>query len=373
MKYMGSKTSMLANGLGELVLREAEGTSRVVDLFTGSGAVACFVAERLDVPVLAVDLQGYATALAATTIERTRTIDETKLTSDWIENAKAIATESVQWRSWTAPKRRLLQREVFEARALCARVPGDVVWSAYGGYYFSPHQAEAFDVLRGSLPADADQRRLALGSLIVAAGRCAASPGHTAQPFRPTAGGRLAILEAWSRDPFEEVAKAIKDFNPRFAKRVGETRVGDAMSTIADLEEGDLVIVDPPYSAVHYSRFYHVLETIWNGQPFEPEGAGRYPPLPTRPSSDFSLKTKAKTAVELLLRQLAERRVRVILTFPSGDSSNGLSGATVKLLAEANFAVKQEEVKGRFSTLGGNGVHRAARHPSSELILLLTP
>src|SRR5205807_482401 len=94
-----------------------------------------------------------------------------------------------QWASWQPLNGRLLRREVLAARDVCRELPGSTMWSAYGGYYLSPHQAAMFDALRSSLPKDPDERRLGLGALIVAAARCVASPGHTAQPFRPTPGG----------------------------------------------------------------------------------------------------------------------------------------------------------------------------------------
>ncbi len=49
-------------------------------------------------------------------------------------------------------------------------------------------------------------------------------------------------------------------WGPMHAKTKGETIVGDALQIAKTLNRSDLVFVDPPYSAVQYSRFYHVLE-----------------------------------------------------------------------------------------------------------------
>ncbi len=70
MKYMGSKRSMLKNGLGKLLLSESKYHDRFVDLFTGAAFVARFVAENTDWQVWAVDLQKYSTVLAQAVIER---------------------------------------------------------------------------------------------------------------------------------------------------------------------------------------------------------------------------------------------------------------------------------------------------------------
>lgn len=70
MKYMGSKRSMLQNGLGEALESASFGTDRFVDLFTGSASVAWYAAEKMKRPVLASDLQLFATCLAAAILTR---------------------------------------------------------------------------------------------------------------------------------------------------------------------------------------------------------------------------------------------------------------------------------------------------------------
>jgi hypothetical protein len=50
MKYMGSKRAMLPKGLGEVLVRDAMGKRRIVDLFAGSAAVAWFAAGQMNVP-----------------------------------------------------------------------------------------------------------------------------------------------------------------------------------------------------------------------------------------------------------------------------------------------------------------------------------
>lgn len=61
---MGSKRTMLQNGLGELLGHEVSNALRFVDLFAGSGSVAIHVAQKFPIPVLAFDLQSYSAVLA---------------------------------------------------------------------------------------------------------------------------------------------------------------------------------------------------------------------------------------------------------------------------------------------------------------------
>jgi adenine-specific DNA methylase len=84
--------------------------------------------------------------------------------------------------------------------------------------------------------------------------------------------------------------RAVRLLCPLHAKAKGKTVVGDALKVAKELCKTDLVFVDPPYSAVHYSRFYHVLETVARGNCSTVTGTGRYPPPVERPPSAFSRK-----------------------------------------------------------------------------------
>jgi len=98
MKYMGSKRSMLANGLGEVLQVAANGVTRIVDLFTGSGAVAHYAAERFDCEVIANDLQKFAGALADAVISRT---EESKAAEWWPQWQSAALFRATSCELWT--------------------------------------------------------------------------------------------------------------------------------------------------------------------------------------------------------------------------------------------------------------------------------
>jgi adenine-specific DNA-methyltransferase len=66
---------MLLNGLGDLLAGATTETTRFVDLFAGSGAVAIHVATKYDVSVIASDLQQYSAVLAGAVLERQSELD----------------------------------------------------------------------------------------------------------------------------------------------------------------------------------------------------------------------------------------------------------------------------------------------------------
>lgn len=376
MKYMGSKRMMLQNGLGELLGREVCRASRFVDLFSGSGAVAIHVATKYLVPVLAFDLQSYSAVLAGAVLERAQPVDSESIWSKWERTAQTMV------RRVRAPAgERLTQSIVRDFRLWCGDQTTLPITKAYGGYYFSPQQAVWIDGLLGSLPEHDPARRVALAALIQAASQCAAAPGHTAQPFQPTRTAKRFLSEAWDRDILSRTKKALEALAPQYAQACGTAKVRDANRAAEELQEGDLAFIDPPYSGVHYSRFYHVLETIARVEAVEVFGKGRYPAPDERPWSRFSVQSQAAVAFDELLAAIASRGARAIVTFPEHRCSNGLSGEQVRAIAEKHFRIANQSTSiiSRFSTLGGtSGVKeleggRAARQSARELILVLAP
>ncbi|WPY95632.1 DNA adenine methylase [Limimaricola variabilis] len=375
MKYMGSKRTMLCNGLGDALNHALAKSERVLDLFTGSAAVSWHVAELYEKEVLATDLQMYSTVLAASVIERTRPIIERDWVDMWFERAMVHLHAHSYWLDAKALQESLTNYSPIDA-AFAARsfhFGSDFCLSkAYGGYYFSPWQAMWLDALRVTLPPTDSYKKVALAALIQAASRCAASPGHTAQPFKANETAGRYLIKSWQRDLPEIVRERIEDIAPRFSLKKGVAFCQDALELAQKAQPGDLVFLDPPYSGVHYSRFYHVLESVARGRVGEVFGAGRYPEISERPSSEFSVRRTSKKALNDLLKILSERDAEVLITFPAGKASNGLSGEDVKIIAADHFEIEEEKVSSRFSTMGGNLRHRAARQEADELILKLT-
>lgn len=378
MKYVGSKRAMLESGLGEILRERASFVRRVVDPFCGSGVVAWHIAEHTDTPVFASDLQSFAAVMAGSVLHRTHELDADLIARDWFGRAKEIVNNSpaaeaayvFESSSWETTPRDAVER----AREICRRHAGHgVVTRAYGGYYFSPFQSLVLDALRMSIPAIEPERTVAMASLASGTYACAASPGHTAQPFKPSVEGHKHLFGAWRRSPYTYVRRELDEIAERKARKVGVATVSSAESIAATAKSGDLFIIDPPYSFVHYSRFYHVLETVVRGWCGPVAGSGRYPPLHERPSSNFSIKSRSRDALGSLLEKLADAKAEVVLTFPIGECSNGLSGDDVLSLSRNRFDVTRDIVNGKFSTLGGTGRSRPARHRSTEMLLQLVP
>jgi adenine-specific DNA-methyltransferase len=372
MKYMGSKRAMLQNGLGKLLQRELAGAQGFTDLFAGSGSVASFAAQNFSIPVRAFDLQRYSVVVTGALIERSRPLDWKKAWDDWFNRASVMATPRLPRVS-----ARIDETTVHAARRWCSRQSELAITRAYGGHYFSSKQAVWLDCLRATLPRELQRRRVALAALIKAASQCVASPGHTAQPFQPTVTALPFLIEAWSRDVVSRTRANLEILAATYACVPGSANQLDANAAAGSLSERDVAFIDPPYSGVHYSRFYHVLETVALGGCGDVSGIGRYPSSKLRPRSRYSVKSESKAALSELLTIVANNGAKAILTFPDHECSNGLSGADVRHVAHNAFKMQEHVVETSFSTLGGqgaqNGKGRLARRRARELILILKP
>ena len=363
---------MLLNGLGDLIANSAPQTTRFVDLFAGSGAVSIHVATKYDIPVIASDLQEYSTVLTGAVLERQNELQWERAWSRWHGEAKAV------YARYRPPRlEKVTKKAVTEFREWSLRRDSLPLTKAYGGHFFSPVQATWLDAFRASIPKTKPERTVAVAALLHVASRCAASPGHTAQPFQPGRSANPYIFGAWKKD----VPGLSKDFfislSKIFARRVGITNTIDANVAADTIKDTDLVFIDPPYSGVQYSRFYHVFESIATGAPGEVSGSGRNPAPHLRPHSRYSIITGAQKAFSELLTKIGTTGAKCIVTFPANECSNGLSGDTVRAIALEHFKVTEKLVQSRFSTLGGADVKvgngRAARHSAEELILTLSP
>lgn len=363
---------MLLNGLGDLLATSALGARRFIDLFAGSGAVAIHMATNYAMPVIAYDLQEYSSVLTGAVLERQDELAWEECWVTWHKRAQSV------YREHRAPKLgRVTRQAVMDFRAWAAPRDKLPLTQAYGGHFFCPVQAVWLDALRSTLPSKRPARTVALAALLQVASKCAASPGHTAQPLQPGRTANPYIFEAWSRDVPELTKTLFESLSKVFAKQKGTAKTADANEAADHIRRSDLIFIDPPYSGVQYSRFYHVLESVAIGEAGEVSGSGRNPKPHMRPQSRYSVKRGAHKALSDLLGKIARKGARAILTFPAHQCSNGLSGDIVRELAHEHFQVTEKFVQSKFSTLGGASVKlgngRAARHAAQELILSLTP
>lgn len=76
------------------------------------------------------------------------------------------------------------------------------------------------------------------------------------------------------------------------------------------------VYLDPPYSKLQYSRFYHVLNVLLDYDYPPIHGVGRYPPLDRRFSSRFEFQPKAaEREINQIFQRCAESKTGIMLSY----------------------------------------------------------
>ena len=356
-QYLGSKWRIL-----DQVNRAVESVSSgrrplAVDLFAGSGVVARRLAHTQ--PVLAADIQEYSRVLTSALLHpnlidvRTLlsdTIGETEHREPWLrdllvwELARVTSAErlvhlaadlevgSLQLKKWhtALPNEPILD-------AAHSGSAGSTDWtllSHYGGVFFSYRQAADLDaiarVVRRIPP---DQRDTPLAALLSTASEVVSSVGgHFAQPIKPrnTSGQlKLTQLENLHRVRMKDVRKIFDDKLRRFSRLSRPVFEGHAVrSSFEDVvdnlpSDAGVVYADPPYTREHYSRFYHVLETIamgdqpgistvrLGGEVGESQGLYRV----NRHQSPFSIVSQAPAAFDYLCARLAHREISLVLSY----------------------------------------------------------
>jgi adenine-specific DNA-methyltransferase len=359
--YLGNKWRVL--GIIESAVADSAPSGAVCDLFSGSGVVAGHLGGRR--PVVAADIQEYARVLASALLNpghlgeaqvRALLTDAKTLRDETClgplagviaferralqeANAKrpeclATLLEHASLASHAnhapAPLRALLG----DAAATTSVGPHSVLARYYGGVYFSYEQAAGLDALATvvrQLPIE--YRDTAMAAVLSTASELVSTIGNQfAQPIRPrTRDGQIkadAVLRAAQRRRVDAIV-AFRSWIDRYRSLGPSDRNhivlrGDFRDVLADLPTSVLAVyADPPYTRDHYSRFYHVLETIALGD--EPnisavnDGArlrasrGIY--RVDRHQSPFSIKTKVVPAFRALFEGASARGIPLVLSY----------------------------------------------------------
>lgn len=173
-----------------------------------------------------------------------------------------------------------------------------LVTERYAGVYFGVAQSIEIDSLRHAIerafPESGAERDVCLTALISACITCASGP-HFAQPTAPKSVKALRnLLERQARSVAWEFELAMGRLvirehlrHPLLSATCDGWRGALAAFKLANLGRDAAVYVDPPYSKLQYSRYYHVLNVLLTYDYPPVAGRGRYPPRQNRFSSRF--------------------------------------------------------------------------------------
>lgn len=273
-KYMGSKASILrfiGKGLSEI----HEPNKPIVDLFAGACAISGGFGHLA--PVVSNDIQTYSAAIASIylrpadkigkfdIIALARPLVEAKLTHlpNDLSYPKELALE--QYNELEERNRALLQVDFPFAYHLFTKYYSGTWWSAEQCVWIDSIREVLDDLLQKSKIAEADFQ-LGLTCLMHAMAYTSQGTGHYAQYRNANTASSMKDINKYRRHSvaayFTRKFDALLPWNLIHAIDKGHQLVSmDYRECLGQLQPS-VIYADPPYAFVHYSRFYHAIETL---------------------------------------------------------------------------------------------------------------
>lgn len=323
-KYMGSKKSIL-----DFVIKGIDDSylgGTVCDLFAGSSVLSG--ALRNSVPVLSNDIQVYSAILAKTYLSNYNWNQQPNILNEIVQEAtvraesffNAFPTLSFDYNvPLTLDEFNELEKK--QQELLNYDFSGfnyHLFAKNYSGTYWSYNQCVWIDALRSV----ADNYRetsyfyAITSSLMFAMSYNSQSTGHYAQY-------RDANTESSMNDILIYRQKEILPYFTRkfeeFQQVLGQNNLAhnvvamDYLDCLDMLEPNTTVYADPPYCFVHYSRFYHAIETLVRYDYPEVKFKGRY--RTDRHQSPFCIRTKVSKAFEQMFEKVRNKQSNLVLSY----------------------------------------------------------
>ncbi|MET3981166.1 adenine-specific DNA-methyltransferase [Mucilaginibacter sp. UYP25] len=187
----------------------------------------------------------------------------------------------------------------------------------YSGTYWSFEQCLWIDSIRAvaEIYAGKPEYYAILSSLIFSMSYNSPSTGHYAQYRDATTDNMQDILSYRNRDIWSYFEKKFDEL----VLTIGESELDHKISTLDYLDclriikKGSIVYADPPYQSVHYSRFYHALETLVRYDYPKVHYKGRY--REDRHQSPFCKKTTVNSAFSNLFQGIADKKSHLVLSY----------------------------------------------------------
>jgi len=434
--YLGSKLRMLS--AIEKVLDQVDpGNGLTCDLFCGSGVVSSHLSTKRR--MVAVDIQEYARTLSNALINPVRVSEEkvSRIISGfeddehseklcWAMEPLISAEDSRVERAAQGDLSSLYDlleagsvvraeidgtealpetcQKLFENTLQRLREAGlsDSVKATttryYGGLYFGFKQSIKLDYLLSKASSQTEHRRdLLIAAILSTASEVTPTVGNQfAQPLRPRKSDGSPKKNVWRRVAearSEGIFEKFRRWVSRYSSRAGNTEGGEAVKAdfrkFLDSFEGSIstFYVDPPYTRDHYSRYYHVLETmclrdnpdITKSHSGGEKSATRGLYREGRHQSPFCIKSKAPSAFKEMFSLLRDFDAPAVLSYSPG-SKDGRSRPRVMDLeevvsiAESNFSsVAQVEVSGISHSKLNNRDRQLGTPEEAEIIIVCRP
>ena len=403
MKYMGSKRELLPDIL-EAIKKLITPRKTVLDIFAGTGSVGAYL--KNDYTIYSNDIQKYSKVIADALIcsnsiesfpnlvtclrdlkgyygKNLKKLNE--ILSTTIEESKSfVAIEKGFWNELKRKeyirffesfpsalnKFKTKNKELIKLKDMYFKnnessnfnsFPYCQTVLLFSETYFSIQQAVEIDSLRYAVDKVFDDeipKNIALSALIYAHSYCSSGTGHFAM-FRDlkdiTAVEDTFLYRkrsVWSlfKSKLNEIVNYY-NFDQSFEHKTFTMDYKELLDNKKIIKNVDVIYADPPYSFVHYSRFYHATESLVKYDYDIPEFKGRY--RTDRHQSPFCQKKNVEAAFDYLIEKANEFTIDIILSY----SDTGMISLEniIKLLNKRSYKIKLQEIDYDHSTMGRSG------------------
>ena len=427
LNYLGSKLRLL-DFIEENVRNVTPDDAGVCDLFAGSGCVSYKLSKLF--PVFACDIQHYSKVICDALLQPCTLTKETtnafmseikdinsklhdafiplieleegaiknenlELLTDIVEHGSLEVYNLEKTESKIAP----VQNQVHEKLKKTGLVgKKSLISRYYGGVYFSYCQAVQIDVILDAIrhyPNTADKNVL-LAALLSTTSDIACTVGkHFAQPIKARdSKGRIKklVYNKAIKDKTIDVSALFEEWLVKYVslpmgKHNNTILQGDYMECMKALPDSvKTIYADPPYTRDHYSRFYHVLETIAlddvpeistvkiHGNTHVSNGIYRK----SRYQSPFCIRSKAPKAFEDMFKFISESNRNLLLSYSPYDETKKSHPRVVtisQLITWANKYFNHAEVvsAGHFTHNKLNSIeHFLESSDEAEILIVCT-
>lgn len=294
--YMGTKRR-LASAVAEVVALSPNGP--MLDLFSGMCAVASAVTPNRQ--IWCNDVQHFAAEVSSAffTSARRPIIESLieNVYNEYLRNRQALTArfalgKVLEEKALNSGDPNLIAKadglapNVAESRALekereilnhsPRKFPYRLFSITFSGAYFGLAQSIEIDSLKYAIDRMHDRRLIAVEqrrwmtlALCQAACKAANTTGHFAQFLKVKQSNVDRFIRQRRRSIWEEWQNAIRSFKPLGSgkwRRHNKTFRSDAIPLLQQLyrekQKPSVVYADPPYTYDHYSRFYHLYESL---------------------------------------------------------------------------------------------------------------
>jgi len=362
---MGSKRNII-EFVKEAIQDVHSGNQRIYDLFGGSAVVSG--AFREVAPVTCNDIQSYTQVLAQTYLQNYYWEEYPNNILDIIVDE--IESNKNKFIEYNSLHFSYIGKNTFKDVLKIEELEKDLVnhkfapkfdhlfTQNYSGTFWSFDQCVYIDVI-SSLAKHKYKGtflyNVIMSSLMFAMSYTSQSTGHYAQ-FRELTEENLEDILSYRNksiiDLFMQKFVSLRniyngDNNTDF-KHTSITESYDLV--LKEIESNSVVYADPPYQFVHYSRFYHALETLIRYDYPEIKHKGRY--RTDRHQSPFCIKTKVESAFRSMFELTFSKKSHLVLSYSNTGMISIESLVQIGSEVFKDYEIKVKEIEYKHSTMG---------------------